>query len=185
LMVLTGYHWITKKSRRITRKVGSAARGVVSAGLGVYSIQLAAGSGGSGRSSNEKSQEWTAKLMSLPAGVVLVGIAALAIIAVGVAAVRKGVKQTFLEDLYETRLPRVAKPMGTIGYCAKGLSYGIIGVLIGLAAIHTNPQEAGGLDAALKALQHQTFGDILLFVVALGFAAFGGYCITAARAHKG
>jgi hypothetical protein len=185
LLAATGYGWITKKRKRITRKAGSVARGVVTVGLGVYSIQLATGSGSSSGSSNEKSQEWTGKLMSLPAGKVLVGIAALVIIGVGVAAVRKGVKQSFLDDLHEARLPKIAKPMGTVGYCAKGVSYGIIGVLVGIAAIDANPQEAGGLDAALKTLQQQTFGDILLFVVALGFAAFGVYCFTAARAHKG
>jgi hypothetical protein len=184
-MVVSGYGWIPDKRKRMVRKVGSASRGVVSVAIGVYAVQLAVGSGGGSGSSNEKSQEWTAKLMSLPAGVVLVGIAALAIIGGGVAAVRKGVKQKFMDDLNPARLPRVAKPLGTAGYCAKGVSYGIIGILVGIAAINADPKEAGGLDAALKALQHQTFGNILLFVVALGFAAFGAYCFAAARAHKG
>jgi len=185
LMVFSGYGWIPEKSKRTVRKAGSASRGVVSAVIGVYAIQLAVGSGGGSGSSNESSQEATARLMSVPFGVVLVGIAAVVIIGVGVAAVLKGVKQTFMDDLNPARLPRVAKPMGTAGYCAKGLSYGIIGVLVGIAAIDANPKEAGGLDAALKTLQHQTFGNVLLFIVALGFAAFGGYCFAAARAHKG
>jgi hypothetical protein len=185
LLAATGYGWITKKRERISRKIGSVARGIVAIGLGIYSIQLATGSGSSSGSSNDKSREWTAALMSAPAGVVLVGIAALAIIGVGIAAVVKGIKQTFMDDLNPGRLPRIAKPMGTAGYCAKGVSYGIIGVLVGIAAIDADPSEAGGLDAALKTLQAQTFGNILLFIVALGFAAFGVYCFTAARAHKG
>jgi uncharacterized protein DUF1206 len=185
LLAATGYGWIPKKGKRVTRKIGSVARGVVAAGLGIYAIELATGSGGDSGSSNEKSQEWTAKLMSLPAGVWLVGIAALVIIGVGVAAVRKGVTQSFMDDLNPSRLPKIAKPMGTLGYCAKGVSYGIIGILVGIAAIDADPGEAGGLDAALKTLQQQTFGDILLFIVALGFAAFGVYCFAAARAHKG
>lgn len=184
LLAATGYGWIAKQRRRTTRKIGSVARGVVCVAIGVYSVELATGSGGGG-SSNQKSQEWTARLMSLPAGIVLVGIVGVAIIAVGVAAVLKGVKRTFLEDLDPSRLTRIAKPMGTVGYCAKGVSYGIIGVLMGIAAIDADPQQAGGLDAALKTLQHQTFGGILLFVVALGFAAFGVYCFAAAKAHKG
>jgi hypothetical protein len=185
LLAATGYGWVIKKPKRIGRKIGSVARGVVAIGLGIYSIQLATGSGSNSGSSNDKSREWTAVLMSAPAGVVLVGIVALVIIGVGVAAVMKGIKQTFMEDLNPARLPKIAKPMGTVGYCAKGISYGIIGVLVGIAAIDANPNEAGGLDAALKTLQAQTFGDILLFIVALGFAAFGVYCFTAARAHKG
>jgi hypothetical protein len=184
LLAATGFGWVTKKRKRMTRKIGAAARGVVCVGLGVYSIQLASGTGG-GRSSNEKSQEWTAKLMALPAGQVLVGIAAVVIIGIGVASVHRGIKHTFLEDLDSFRLPRIAKPLGTAGYCAKGASYGVIGILVGIAAIDSNSGEAGGLDAALKILQAQAFGQILLFAVALGFAAFGAYCFTAARAHKG
>ncbi|MEV4318432.1 DUF1206 domain-containing protein [Actinocrispum sp. NPDC049592] len=185
LMVISGYGWIIKKRKRITRKIGAGARGVVGVAIGVYAVQLATGSGSSGGSSNDKSREATAALMSAPAGVVLVGIAALVIIGVAIAAVRKGVKQSFVEDLNEAKLPKIAKPMGTAGYCAKGVSYAIIGILVGIAAIDANPNEAGGLDAALKTLQQQTFGDVLLFIVAIGFAAFGVYCFAAARAHKG
>jgi hypothetical protein len=183
LLAATGFGWIGKKHRRITRKAGAAARGVVGVGLGVYSIELAAGTGGGGGSSNEQSQEWTAKLMALPAGRILVVIAALVIIGIGVAAIRRGIKKSFLEDLNSP--PDAAKTLGTLGYCAKGVAYGVIGILVGIAAMDSDSAKAGGLDAALKTLQAQPFGQILLFAVAIGFAAFGVYCFVAARAHKG
>jgi hypothetical protein len=34
-------------------------------------------------------------------------------------------------------------------------------------------------------LQEQTFGSVLLFLVALGFAAYGVFCFAVAKAHKG
>jgi Domain of Unknown Function (DUF1206) len=57
-------------------------------------------------------------------------------------------------------------------------------VLVGLAALHRNPNEAGGLDAALRTLIAQPFGTLLLVVVAIGFAAYGVYCFAAARAQR-
>jgi Domain of Unknown Function (DUF1206) len=184
LLVINGYTWVEQGRKRTTRKVGAGFRAGVTAVLAVYSIQLATGSGGGG-SSNQTSQEWTAKLMALPAGPWLVGIVALVILGVAFATIRKGVKKNFLDDLNEAQLPNVAKPLGVAGHCAKGVAYGIIGILIGIAAIDAQPGEAVGLDGALKTLQQQSFGSILLFLVGLGFAAFGAYCIAAARAHKG
>jgi hypothetical protein len=183
VLITTGYGWIPKKRKRIFRKIGAGARGAIGATLGIYAIGLA--NGGGSKSGTTQSQEWTARVMSLPAGQVLVGIAALVIIGIGVASIRKGIKHKFMEDLNRPQLPRVAEPLGVAGYCAKGVAYGVIGILVGIAAINHNPGDAGGLDVALKTLQQQTFGSILLFAVAIGLAAFGVYCFTAARAHKG
>ena len=74
--------------------------------------------------------------------------------------------------------------LGVFGYIAKGVTFGIIGVLIGFAALNHDPKEAGGLDAALKTLAAQPFGTVLLCLVALGLAAYGVYCFAAAKAHK-
>lgn len=182
ILIMTGYGWIPERRKRTFRKVGAGARGLVGALLGIYAIGLANGAGST--SSNQQSQEWTAQVMAWPAGPVLVGIAGLVGIGVGIASAHKGIKRKFLEDMHRDRLPKLAEPLGVFGYCAKGVVYGMIGILIGVAAINHNPGEAGGLDAALKTLQQQTFGSVLLFAVAIGLAAFGVYCFAAARAHK-
>jgi hypothetical protein len=57
-------------------------------------------------------------------------------------------------------------------------------MLLGLAAIRSNPGEAGGLDAALRTLAAQPFGTFLLIAVAIGFAAYGIFCFAAARSHR-
>ncbi len=184
LMIFNGYTWVEEGKKRFLRKFGAGSRAFVAAAIGIYTIELATGSGGGG-SSNQATQEWTAKLMAQPFGRVLVGILALIVLGVAVAAIRRGVKKKFLEDLDRVRLPKPAEPLGIFGHSAKGVAYGIIGILIGLAAINAEPGQAQGLDGALKTLQAQTFGSVLLFVVALGFASYGAYSFAAARAHKG
>ncbi|WP_367115269.1 DUF1206 domain-containing protein [Actinophytocola sp.] len=151
-------------------------------------MTLASGSGSSGGSGNQQQQTWTAKLLALPAGPFLVGVVALVIIGIAVATAAKGFRTSFLDDLDLADLPRGTRQwvtrLGVFGHIAKGVTFGIVGVLIGFAALDHDPKKAGGLDAALKTLAAQPFGTVALVVVALGLAAFGGYCFAAARAHK-
>jgi hypothetical protein len=159
LMIINGYTWVEKGKQRFLRKFGAGSRAFVAGALGIYTIE--------------------------PFGPWLVGIVALVIIGVGVAAIRRGVMKKFMEDLNSAQLPKIAKPLGIVGYSAKGVAYSIIGILVGIAAINAEPGQAKGLDGALKTLQEQTFGSVLLFLVGLGFAAYGVFCFAAAKAHKG
>lgn len=187
LLAATGFHWIEAGRKRITKRIGAGVRGVVGLALGAYSIKFAVGSGG--QSSSSSQQEMTAKLMSLPAGRVLVGIVALAVIGAGVAQVVTGVRKSFMKDLYVSELPvgtqKWVRRLGTVGYIAKGVAIGVVGILLATAALDSNAGKAGGLDAALKTLGAQPFGVVILIAVALGFAAFGVYCFAAARAQRG
>jgi hypothetical protein len=187
MMAAVGYRWVQKKSKRTRRRIAAVARAVIGIALGLYAGRLATGSGSSG-SGDQGQQEFTAKLLSLPAGQVLVAIVAAIVIGVAVAEIRRGMKKSFLQDLDLHDLPQGTQQwvrrLGVFGYIAKGLVLGIVGVLLATAAFQSNAQEAGGLDRALKTLAAQPFGTIALVVVAVGLAAFGVYCFAAARAHK-
>jgi hypothetical protein len=69
------------------------------------------------------------------------------------------------------------------GYLAKAVVFAIVGLLIGYAALNSDPCKAVGLDAALRTLAGHPFGPVLLGVIAMGFAAFGVYCFAAASVH--
>jgi hypothetical protein len=187
LLAAKGYEWVPKKNKRTRKRIGAVVRGIIGISLGVTAVRLASGSG-SGGSGNQQQKGWTAEVLALPAGRLLVGAAALVIIGVAVALVSKGVRKSFLKDLNTGELPagsqRWVTRLGVAGYIAKGVVLGIVGLLIGIAALHRNAREAGGLDAALKTLAQQPFGTAALVVVALGLAAYGVYCFAAARAHK-
>ncbi|TVT18784.1 DUF1206 domain-containing protein [Amycolatopsis acidiphila] len=188
VMAATGYSWVAKKGKRVRKRIGSGVRGVVVLGLAYTAIRLATGSGSAGGSGDQTQQEFTARLLALPAGPFLVAVAAAVVLGAAIAALVKGFKQSFLDDLDTGDLPAGTRSwvkwLGTAGYAAKGVVYAIIAVLLGYAALRSDAREAGGLDKALLTLAAQPFGVVLLVIVALGLAAFGVYCFAAARAHK-
>jgi hypothetical protein len=68
-----------------------------------------------------------------------------------------------------------------VGFPAKGVSLGVVGGLLGYAALTYDPKKASGLDGALRTIAQAPFGGIVLTLVALGLAAFGAFCFARAR----
>jgi hypothetical protein len=166
-MAAKGYSWVYNKRERVTKRIGSGARGVVVVALGVSAIRLVTGSG-SGGSGNQQQQEFTARLLALPPGRVLVAVAAAIVLGVAIAAAAKGIKRRFLEDLNTGELPagrrRWVERLGMFGYLAKAVVFALVAVLVGFAALSSDAGKAGGLDAALRTLAAQPFGPFLLVV---------------------
>jgi hypothetical protein len=184
-----GYRWVGDNGKRWRKRAGAGARGVVALAVAVYAVTLLAGSGSSGGGQGGEPQKtFTARLLELPAGRVLVGAVALAVIAIGVHRIRKGFTKSFMDNLDTSKLPpettRLTQRLGQVGYPAKGVAIGIIGILLGIAALHRDPDEAGGLDKALRTLAEQPFGTVALLLVAVGLAAYGVYCFAAARSQR-
>lgn len=160
--------------KRETRdKVKSAATGLLYLVISFSCLNWARGSGSS--SSTQQSVDFTASLMNRPAGRVLVTVLGLAIIGIGVYFAAKGWRRTFLEDLQGHPGPVVEK-LGIFGYVAKGVALVLVGLLFLLAALHGAPNEATGLDGALRTLLGAPYGPLLLTLVSLGFAAYAVCC---------
>jgi hypothetical protein len=184
LQAAVGFRAVTGTARRAAKRFGAVVRGTVGLALGIAAIGTATGSGSGGGDQSERS--FTGKLLAMPGGRLLAVLVALVVVGAGVTAVVSGVLATFMTDLNTTELSdgsrRAIRTTGRIGHVAKGVAIGIVGVLLGVAAIQRDPGRAGGLDAALHTLAGQPFGTVLLLLTALGFAAFGAYCFAAARA---
>ncbi|HEV2783321.1 MAG TPA: DUF1206 domain-containing protein [Actinophytocola sp.] len=187
LLAIVGYGWRHKKRTRVFKRIGAAVRAVIAVSIGVTAVRVASGAGSAG-DGDQQQQNFTAKVLELPAGRILVGLAALIVLCYGIAAVSSGVRRSFMKDLNTSELPagsqQWVRRLGMIGYIGKGVAIGIVAILLGLAAFRSNPNEAGGLDAALRTLADQPFGTFLLIAVALGFAGYGVYCFAAARSHR-
>ncbi|UFU06079.1 DUF1206 domain-containing protein [Ruania halotolerans] len=156
-------------------------KGVLYGALGVSALQYATGSGGSG---GESTTSMTGRLMQLPFGPILVAVVGAAVIGVGIYHVHKGWTRGFLKDLRAPShgtLGRGITGAGMAGYIAKGVALVIVGALFCLAAWQSDPDEATGLDGALKTLAGQPFGTALLLAVAVGLILYGVYSIARAR----
>jgi hypothetical protein len=139
-------------------------------------------------SSADKQQALTTDLMSSSGGRWLVALIGLGLAALGAGLVWYGVSKRFEKHLRTERMNHsartLARRLGVTGYTAKGVAYGIAGLLFVVAAATFDPNKARGLDAALQALRQQSYGTLLLIVVALGVAAFGAFCFVQARWRK-
>lgn len=158
----------------------AVGKAVVYGALGWTAFQVVTGQGAD---SGETTTEATSALMAAPAGRILVGIVGLVVLGVGAYHVYKGATRKFLEDLRQPsgeRVSRGVELLGVTGYIAKGIALGIVGVLMGIAAL-TAEQDQQGLDAALKTLRDQPFGWILLLGIAAGLAAYGLYSFARAK----
>ena len=94
-----------------------------------------------------------------------------------------GIKHKFIRDL-RSGVSRPVLTLGSVGYVAKGIALVIIGILFGWAALSYDPQQAGGMDAALGTIRSQPFGPVLLVAMAAGFACFGLFCFAWAKNAK-
>jgi hypothetical protein len=120
--------------------------------------------------------------MSAPAGRLLVGAIGLAVLAVGAYLIYKGLTKKFEEDV--NRAPQAVTVRGTVGYPAKGVALGVVGILFVYAAMTADADKAEGLDGALDGLFGAPAGPLIVGIVGLGFAAYGVYSFARARFAK-
>ena len=167
-------------SGRTVARLGSVCKVVLYGVLGFTTARTAVGS-----SSSSGTDGLTAKLMSLPAGPVIVGaVGAVIFVVAGIIAFR-GLSEMFLEDV--RREGQTGKDgaayvlLGKVGHLAKAAAIALVGALFVYAAVTHGPHRSGGLDQALHKLLQEPFGAPLLVVVALGFAAYGLFCLAWAR----
>jgi len=79
---------------------------------------------------------------------------------------------------------KAATWLGRIGFAARGVVFGLIGVIILQTAFAVGARQAQGFDGALAALAHAPFGEILLGAVAIGLILFGLYSALCAKWNK-
>lgn len=159
--------------------VRHAGRAVAYAAVGVLALTYATG----GTSDGEQTADSvSAQLMASTWGAWLLGLVGVGVFIAGVAMIVKGVRQKFLDEVDVTGTTRRAfTVLGTAGFVARGVAFGIIGILFVVAVVTRNPEEASGLDGALKKLAELPYGSVLLALVGAGLMMYGVFCF--ARAH--
>lgn len=156
--------------------------GTAVAYLAIGATALVYALGGQSQSS-ESSQSFSAQLLAVPAGVVLLVLVGLVVAAIGIAFIVRGVTRAFTKNLsLPTGTARTGiVAFGIAGYIAKGIAVGVAGVLFVVAAVTHDPETAGGLDSALRTLAGLPYGVFILWLVGAGLALYGLFCVARAR----
>jgi len=164
---------------KVAKPATNVFKAIVYGTLGVSAVHVATGS-----KSKSRTTDYTATLMDQPFGRWLVGLVGLAIIGYGVHLAYRGWSEKFLEHLDpEGRSGdsgKAYKLFGKLGYIAKGIAIGVIGVLFVYAALDHSAKKSGGLDQALHKVLQQPFGPVLLFAISVGIGCYGLFCFARA-----
>jgi hypothetical protein len=173
----------TDEKRRTLERVVSACSGLINIALGVLAARIALGGGGGGNG-----RTVTARLLDAPGGKMIMVVAGLVVIGVGIGLAWFGLKTDFERELTRgamgTRMYAVVRRLGQVGYVARGLVVGLVGALVIDAALNQDPNQATGLDVALKSLAEAPFGPVLLVVAAAGLICFGVYSFAEVRYRR-
>ena len=100
----------------------------------------------------------------------------------------KGIAKKFLEDSHTERMGDGVRQaftgLGVFGHVARAVVFALIGYGLIRAAIEYDPQEAVGLDGALREVADASYGAWLLGLVALGLIGFAAYSAADARYRR-
>jgi hypothetical protein len=149
--------------------------GVIYLGLAIYAAGLAFGwATGGGGQGGEGAQGWSAWLLAKPFGRWLLGLVGLGVAGAGIAFLGRAWKGDVTKHLrYSPHQRGWVVPLGRAGFAARGIVFLIIGGFLVVAAWQAQSSEARGLGGALRTVQEQPYGWILLALVAAGLFAFG------------
>ncbi len=172
-------------AKRTGKRGVSAAKALVYAVLAATTVSILFGRDEGGA---QQESLWTAVVLALPGGRVLVGVAGLAIMGTGGWLVARGVRTKFDKHLDTRSMPhplrKAALVGGAVGHAARGVVAALAGLLLVKAAKDFNPQEAKGIDGTLRTIAEQPFGRVLLLIAAAGLAAFGLFSLVEARYRR-
>lgn len=173
-------------ARKPLERFESAARTLVYTIVVVSIFSLLLGDGG--ESGDEQSQDVTRHLLDLPGGVLVVAATGAGLMLLGGYWIYQGLTRQFLDELRVAEIPGRLRPvvekLGLVGYLCRGAIAGLAGVFLVRAALTYDPEQAKGIDAALRSLADTPAGPWLLAAAALGLVLFAGYCLCEARWHR-
>jgi Domain of Unknown Function (DUF1206) len=175
------------RGHEVSRRLVDAGRAVVYGLLCALAVSFLATPRRSGNS-DQTDQTWTARVLQWSGGRHLVGAVGVAVIGAGVYLLWRAVSghaqdEPAVLDAAPRETPTLHL-LGAVGNVARGALVALVGVFVLSAAIEYDPNDTVGLDGALKRLLDESFGDVLVVLVALGFAAFGVYSIARAWVNR-
>ena len=170
-------------AKGIALRARSIATGILHGALALSAIRLAMLQPDSG---GGQQKSWAARALSTPGGEIALWGVALSLIGYGLYQVYKGVKSKLDKRLSLGRMSYRARHavigISRFGIAARGVVFGIMGVLLARAVKNHNPNEAGGISEALRELI--SYGKWPFVVISVGLIAYGVYQLIEARYRR-
>ena len=168
-----------KEAKGVVARVGMAVSGLVHLGLAIGALGLLLSAGGS--EGESRIREWVGTVMAWPGGRWLVGLAGLAVMGAGARYIVEG--WTVGYERYLAASPFTSRWRTTlrVGVAAHGAAIVVIGLLFLLAALRSDPAQAGGLAGAFDWLGARAYGRLLVAALCLGLLGFALFCFVNAR----
>jgi hypothetical protein len=170
--------------KKASARWSSFARAVVY-GVIAYGVLKFAIGAGAPPSSDKQSVDLTSTAMKYPGGKFGVIIIGVVLVGAGVYLAYQAWRQEFLTGMQlagvRARTRRIVTWLGEAGGIARGAVFGAVGVFGVIAAVQARPQQAKGVDSALRALATTPLGPWLLVLVAVGLIMFGAFSCCEAK----
>jgi len=167
-------------------RIGGAASGLAYGALCITAVQILVGANSSGGTNSPK--KTTGGVLAWTGGTTIVAVVGTVLIGVALYQGYKGISKSFLDDSkigeMTHRVKRVFTALGVFGHLSRMVVFGLVGYGLVKAAVDYDPHSAIGLDGALSKVAHQSYGPLLLGVVAAGLVGFALYSIADARYRK-
>ncbi|MET1059007.1 MAG: DUF1206 domain-containing protein [Nocardioides sp.] len=143
------------------------------------SVLMHSGGGGSG------AKNLSSTILGLPGGQLWLTLIGLGILAYGASQIYLAWNEKYQKKLAtEGKSGEAGKAylmFGKVGYVAKGIAVGLVGVLFVYAAFTQDPEKSGTTDTALHKVLQQPFGPWLLGLLSIGIACYGLFQFARAR----
>ena len=170
-------------------RAGYVVSVIVYISLAWTAISLARHHGsGAAESEDSKVEGFTRDMMEASGGRWIVGMIGAAIVGIAVYFGYKGISASFRDELEPGGVGPVSQHtivrLGQVGWVGRGVMMLLVGWFLIQAAVNVNPDEARGLDGALREATSTTAGGFLAAIAAFGLIAYGVFCgVSAPRAR--
>lgn len=167
------------------KRVHVVGLGIIQVALGASALKIALGHR-EAAADGKQTTHWTARALESDAGRIALWIIAAAFVGYGLYEIYKAVKAKLNKKLslgqlsYSTRKWLVG--ISRFGIAARGVVFGMTGVLIARAIQQHNPQKVKGIKASLGHLVE--FGKWPFAIIAFGLIAYGMYQIINAKYRR-
>lgn len=171
--------------KRTGKRLLSFARGIFYALVAVTTVRFLLAGQGTGE---DQTPSLTARVLETTGGQTAVFVLGAVVVGTGLGIAFRAARQKQQDRLESYRVPDALHVpvvvIGVVGLVGRGLVMALVGAFLVKAAWQFDPQEARGLDAALKELAEQPFGRGLLSLAVLGLLGYALWSFVEAAYRK-